>query len=139
MRKNAAAMNPTPEFALSLPARPESVTVVRHVLGGVGGVWPVDAALLDDLQIAVTEACTNVVTHAYLDRPVGALEVRGDVVDGRVVIAVRDHGPGIVPRPESSGLGLGLPLIAALADHVWTGRADDGAHEVRMTFPPVAG
>ncbi|MCW3039460.1 MAG: ATP-binding protein [Solirubrobacterales bacterium] len=128
-------MTPTPAFALSLPARAASVTVVRHVLGGVLGVWPVSQELLDDVQIAVTEACANVVTHAYLDLPPGTVDVTGDVVDERVVIAVRDHGRGIVPRTDSPGLGMGLPLIAALTEHLWTGLLDDGVHEVRMTFP----
>lgn len=127
----------TSDFTLSLPARSESVGVVRHVLGGVGDAWPVDAELQDDILIAVGEACANVVLHAYADAPAGVLAVRGGTEDGHVVIVVRDTGPGIVPRPQSSGLGMGLPLMAALTERMETGHADDGAHEVRLTFPKV--
>lgn len=129
---------PTPSaFAISLPARPESVTVVRHVIAGVADVWTVTRELLDDVQIAVGEACANVVTHAYRDRGPGSLEVRGSTVDGRIVVAVRDNGPGITPRTDSPGIGMGLPLMGALTERLETGFADDGAHEVRLYFPAV--
>lgn len=131
-------MSATPVFTLSLPARAESVTVVRHVLGGVIGIWPVDGELLDDIQIAVTEACANVVIHAYRDRPPGTLDVAGDVVDGHVVVTVVDNGPGMIPRPDATGLGMGLPLMGALTDHLQIGHVEDGTHEVRMTFPRTA-
>lgn len=122
-------------FALTLPARPESAGIVRHVLGGVVPTWPVGDALLHDMRVAVTEACANVVKHAYADAPAGLLEVTGDLVDGHVVIAVRDNGPGVRPRAGGDGLGLGLPLMAALTDSLEFRRAGDGAHEVQMTFP----
>ena len=51
---------------------------------------------------------------------------------------VRDWGAGIRPRPDSPGLGLGLPLIGALADAVEFGDADDGATDVRMVFRRTA-
>lgn len=123
------------DFALSLPARATSLAVVRHVLSGVLDVWPVDRALLDDVQIAVAEACSNVVTHAYRDQPAGRLEVHGGVSDGHVVVSVRDHGSGFAPRTDSPGLGLGFPLIGALTESLQVGTVDDGSNEVRMTFP----
>lgn len=131
-------MATTPDFALSLPARSASVGVVRHVLGGVREAWPVDPELLDDMLIAVGEACANVVIHAYSGTAPGVLDVSGSTEDGHVVIVVRDTGPGIVPRPQSTGLGMGLPLMAALTERMETGLADDGSHEVRLTFPKVS-
>lgn len=126
-------------FVLTLAARPESAPLVRHVLGGAIEVWPVSDALLHDIQIAVTEACTNVIRHAYPKNGDGLLEVEGDVDDGRVVIAVRDNGEGMAPHPASEGLGLGLPLMGALTERLSFHRTPEGAHEVRMTFPPEPG
>lgn len=127
-------MTPKKAFVLSLPARAEFVSVVRHVLGGVGEGWEIDQLDLDDVQIAVSEACANVVTHAYRDGPAGMMEVRGALQDGSIVVTVRDRGPGVVPHAESSGLGMGIPLIGALTERLEFGYADDGSHEVRMAF-----
>ena len=77
-----------------------------------------DAAVLADMKMAVTEACTNVVVHAY-DEDAGMLEVEMLADENGLTIVVRDHGAGIQPRParsEPPALGLGLPLIAALSD-----------------------
>jgi serine/threonine-protein kinase RsbW len=122
-------------FQLSLPAHPDSITCVRHVLEGLEGLWPISREELDDIQIATVEACTNVVLHAYRDRPAGLMEVHGGMHEGQAVVAVRDHGTGILPRTDSPGLGVGLPLIGALTDDLHIGLAPDGAHEVRMRFP----
>jgi anti-sigma regulatory factor (Ser/Thr protein kinase) len=88
------------------------------------------------MKMAVTEACTNVVVHAY-DEDAGMLEVEMLADETGLTIVVRDHGAGIQPRParaEPPALGLGLPLIAALSDAFeLKGSAGQGT-EVRMTF-----
>jgi len=121
-------------FVLTLPARAEFVSVVRHVLGGVVDAWGIDRHDLDDVQIAVTEACVNVVAHAYRDGPAGTMEVHGGVQDGQVVVTVRDRGPGVVPHVATAGLGMGIALIGALTERLEFGHAEDGTHEVRMSF-----
>jgi anti-sigma regulatory factor (Ser/Thr protein kinase) len=123
----------TPDFELTLPARPENVAVVRHAFGGLGDAVDVPDAALADVKLAVTEACTNVVVHAYPDGE-GPMAVRALLEDRRLTVIVSDRGRGIVPRPDSPGLGLGLPLIATLADSLELGTGDDDATEVRMTF-----
>ena len=55
-------------------------------------------------------------------------------VDERLTVVIRDRGRGIVPRPDSPGLGLGLPLIATLAETLELGKEDADHTEVRMTF-----
>jgi serine/threonine-protein kinase RsbW len=122
-----------PDLELSLPARAENVAVVRHAFGGFGDAFGVDDQTLSDIKLAVTEACTNVVVHAYPDRE-GPIEVHAMVQDGRLVVVVRDQGQGIVPRADSPGLGLGLPLIATLAESLELGTGSDDQTEVRMTF-----
>jgi len=124
---------PTPDLELTLPARAENVAVVRHAFGGLGDVLDVGDQMLADIKLAVTEACTNVVVHAYPDRE-GPLGVAAILDDRTLTVVVVDEGRGITPRPDSPGLGLGLPLIATLAESLELGTSADNQTEVRMTF-----
>ena len=85
------------------------------------------------MKLAVTEACTNVVVHAYPDGE-GPMGLRATVDDGILRVVVVDEGRGILPRADSPGLGLGLPLIATLAESLELGTGDNEETEVRMTF-----
>ena len=127
-------MTNTPDLQLLLPARAENVAVVRHAFGGLGEAMELADQTIADIKLAVTEACTNVVVHAYPDGE-GSMAIDATMDDGeRLSIVVRDEGQGIVPRPDSPGLGLGLPLIATLAESLELGKGPDDATEVRMTF-----
>ncbi|HSD77611.1 MAG TPA: ATP-binding protein, partial [Solirubrobacteraceae bacterium] len=79
------------------------------------------------------EACTNVVVHAY-PGGAGPMGVRAHIEDRRLTVVVTDQGRGILPRADSPGLGLGLPLIATLAESLELGKGADDETEVRMTF-----
>jgi anti-sigma regulatory factor (Ser/Thr protein kinase) len=125
----------TPDMELALPARAANIAVVRHALGAFGEALAVDQQTLADIRLAVTEACTNVVVHAYPDGHEGSLEVFATLLEEELIVVVRDEGRGIGPRADSPGLGLGLPLIASLTGSVLLGRDDDERTEVRMTFP----
>jgi len=127
-------VTPTPDLELKLPARAENVAVVRHALGGLAEALDVGEQALADIKLAVTEACTNVVIHAYDGAELGALEVAASIDDRMLTVAIRDHGRGIVPRPDSPGLGLGLPLIATLAESLELGSGTTDHTEVLMTF-----
>jgi anti-sigma regulatory factor (Ser/Thr protein kinase) len=119
-----------------MPARPEGVAVVRQALAGMADALDFDAAVLADMKMAVSEACTNVVVHAYEGEP-GTLEVEMHAGEVGLTIVVRDHGAGIQPRParsEPPALGLGLPLIAALSDAFELRGSTGMGTEVRMTF-----
>jgi anti-sigma regulatory factor (Ser/Thr protein kinase) len=136
--QEASASNPpdvmgSPDLVLTLPARAENVAVVRHAFGGLGDALDIDDQVLADVKLAVTEACTNVVVHAYPGGD-GPMEIAAAIRDGRLAIAVRDEGRGMLPRADSPGLGLGLPLIATLAETLELGRGEDDKTEVRMTF-----
>lgn len=124
---------PAPDLELTLPARAENVAVVRHAVGGLADVLDVDDQVLSDIKLAVTEACTNVVVHAYPDGE-GHMGLRASVGADRVAIVIHDGGRGIVPRADSPGLGLGLPLIATLAESLELGTGASDETEVRMTF-----
>lgn len=124
----------TPDIELALAARAENIAIVRHALGGLGDALAIPPHKLDDIRIAVSEACANVVLHAYPDGTEGQMEIVASKNGHELVIAVRDWGHGIRPRPDSPGLGLGLSMIAALAEEVQLGHGNDRHTEVRMTF-----
>jgi serine/threonine-protein kinase RsbW len=127
-----------PDMELALTARAENIAIVRYALGGLGEAYSVPESKLSDIRLAVTEACANVVVHAYPDGHYGPMEVVASKHDDAVTVAVRDWGRGIGPRPDSPGLGLGLSLIAALADSVQMGHDEVEHTEVRMTFALTA-
>jgi anti-sigma regulatory factor (Ser/Thr protein kinase) len=125
---------PRTDVKLTLPARPENVAVVRHVLGAFADSVHLPDELIEDLRLAVTEACTNVVRHAYPDGDPGAVEISIEPRDERVRIVVADTGRGIGTSSDTSGPGLGLPLIAAIADTIDLQSAPGGGCRVAMTF-----
>jgi len=123
--------------SLRLPARPENVAVVRQALTGLGDAYDIDPELLGDIKTAVTEACNNVVLHAYPDEDEGILEVEASSDGEHTDVVVRDFGAGIQPRSftEERTLGLGLPLIATLSSRFEIrGGSPDLGLEVDMTF-----
>ncbi|HEX5146699.1 MAG TPA: ATP-binding protein [Conexibacter sp.] len=126
-----------PEVRLLLPALPANVALVRQALAGMTDELGVDPARAADMKIALTEACTNVVVHAYHDQDEpGPLDVTMSVEQGRLVLGVRDRGGGLHPLPgrdEGSPLGFGLALIASLSDELGLVAGRHGT-EVRIAF-----
>ena len=120
------------DIRLTGPARPENVAVIRHVLGALAEALALPPALIEDMRLAVTEACTNVVRHAYEGE--GTIDVvvrpKGDELE----VVVADEGRGLGPSPDTAGPGLGLPLIAALADTVEIERGRSSGSRLVMRF-----
>ena len=123
------------DVRLTLPARPENVAVVRHVLGAFAEALQLPDPLIEDMRLAVTEACTNVVRHAYADGEPGPVEIliRPEDSDSLLVV-VSDVGRGLGPSADSSGPGLGLPLIAALSHSFEIEQVPDNGSRLRMSF-----
>jgi serine/threonine-protein kinase RsbW len=123
---------------MSLPARAENVAVVRHALAGLAERLGMDEASLADLKTVVTEACMNVVVHAYAGAEPGPLEVEAEADGGGLTVVIRDHGSGIRPRPdveERQSLRIGLTLIAALSTSFEIKGGADKGTEIRMHVP----
>lgn len=124
-----------PNVRLSLLNRPENVMLVRQMLAGVAEAVDLDANDLNDISTAVTEACNNVVLHAYAGEE-GPLEVEVYACAGAVEVVVRDHGSGI-PSPISRSretAGIGLSVIQALAQRADFRGAQENGTEVCMVF-----
>jgi serine/threonine-protein kinase RsbW len=100
-------------------AEPRTVALARTLLAEVAERENASPSVRAALALAVTEACSNVVRHAYADRELpGEVEVRVGRVDEVMTVEVADHGRGMVPRFGGGGPGIGLALIASLADVV---------------------
>jgi serine/threonine-protein kinase RsbW len=122
------------DVKLTLPARPENVAVIRHVLGAFAEALRLPDSLVEDLRLAVTEACTNVVRHAYAPGSPGPVEIWLRPDDDAVKVVIADRGRGIGTSADAAGPGLGLPLIAAIADTVELQPVPGGGCRVAMTF-----
>src|SRR5438045_1328921 len=119
---------------LELPSTPECGTLVRALLMGVGSALAWDGELIDDLKTAVTEACNNVVLHAY-PGGVGKLVLRLDAEDEWIEVLVCDEGEGFHGVAAGDDhLHVGLPVISSLAERVEYLSPPDGGTEVRMFF-----
>jgi anti-sigma regulatory factor (Ser/Thr protein kinase) len=124
-----------PAVRLELDSRPETLTLVRGVLAGVAELIGLDPELLDDLKTAVSEACNNVVMHAY-DGETGPLGVRMYIEPEAIEVVVLDRGCGLPPlAPADETIrGVGLSVIRALAEQAEFRSPPDGGTEVRMAF-----
>jgi serine/threonine-protein kinase RsbW len=124
----------TADVTLVVPAVPDSIAVIRQTVSGICEALGADSRTVGDIKLAATEACTNVVLHAYADREPGSIELDAYATEEELRLLVRDRGAGMTPAPMAEGLGLGLPLIAALTSTLTIVEPDEGGTEVSMTF-----
>jgi anti-sigma regulatory factor (Ser/Thr protein kinase) len=119
---------------LELLSSPASVTLVRAMLSGVGERFELDPEFIDDLKTAVSEACNNVVLHAYPDAP-GPLTVQLEVERDEISVSVTDSGMGLNQVSTAADrMGVGLAVISALADRAEFESVPEGGTAVHMAF-----
>lgn len=125
---------------LTIPAKAEYISLGRLALAGIAGVRPepLPEDVLGDLKLALTEACTNSVRHAY-DGGGGAVSIAYELHDDRLVVEVCDEGPGFERAParpsdgdELSEGGLGIAIIEALTDEFEITRGPGGGSRLRF-------
>jgi anti-sigma regulatory factor (Ser/Thr protein kinase) len=128
-------MTGLPNVVLTLPNRPENVSLVREMLNGLADALDLERDRLDDIKTAVSEACNNVVLHAY-EGGEGPMALRVHINENSLEILVSDQGSGIRPRPPSDERmqGIGLSVIQALTDRVVFSGAGGEGTEVSMVF-----
>jgi serine/threonine-protein kinase RsbW len=124
---------------LIIPARAEYISLCRLALTGIGRLRALSDELLADLKLALTEAASNSVRHAYGDKNVGVVEISYELLPDRLVIEVTDEGEGFelaeaegAPDELSEG-GLGIAIIRAIADEVEIG-TQPGRKGSRLRF-----
>jgi anti-sigma regulatory factor (Ser/Thr protein kinase) len=118
----------------AMPAVPSSVTVLRHDIEQFAAAAGIDDPQLSGIKLAVSEAVTNAVMHAYVGAErVGEVRLRARLADRDLHVTVSDDGSGMVPRLDSPGLGVGLPFIAHIADSLDIEHSASGGTRLRMT------
>jgi len=128
-----------PWVRLELTSRPEAARLVRSMSTAAGQALGFDPELLSDVNTAVTEACNNVILHAYGDQP-GPMSVELRSRPDAVVVRVCDQGHGIrQTMPDNDGLKVGLALMSAVADRAEFINIPDGGTEVRLSFRAPVG
>ena len=124
-------------FELRVPATAEYLPIVRQAIRGYLEADGVDEDRIEAVLLAVSEACANAVLHAYREaRDTGDVALTAALADGVVTVTVADGGLGFAPRVDSSGLGLGLPVMAALASRLEISAGPEGGTVVEMAFEP---
>jgi anti-sigma regulatory factor (Ser/Thr protein kinase) len=118
------------ELRLELPPTADSVGAARHAVGEFANDLGAPDA---DVRLAVSEAVSNSVTHAYRDREPGTVTIVCREEPKLLTITVADDGTGMRPNFESPGLGLGIPLITKLASEVRFDSSEEGT-TVSMSF-----
>jgi len=102
-----------------LPARRESIAPLRRAVVEFADANGVSDRRCEDVALAVSEALSNAVLHAYVghDGP-GLVAVNAWMLERSLEVIVCDEGVGMLPRSDSPGLGLGLSLMARIAERL---------------------
>src|SRR5687767_2401344 len=132
MRPETTNSNGTGTVALTIPARAEFVVLCRLALTGLARTRALPPELLADMKLALTEACSNSVRHAYDHGHEGQVAIRYELGEDRLVVEVEDEGGGFDPdvlaaaSVELDEGGLGIAIIRAVTDEFEIGRGPDG-------------
>lgn len=121
-------------FSESYPAVPDAVQQARRALTEFARDAGADEEQLHSIRLAASEAVTNAVMHAYQDGERGWVQVNASFVENELWVLIADAGTGLRPRANSPGLGLGLALIAQLADEFQILSRGSGGTELRLRF-----
>jgi serine/threonine-protein kinase RsbW len=120
--------------ALTIPAKAEYIVLSRLALSGLARARALEPALVADLKLALTEACSNVVRHAYKEQPTGEVEVRYELDEDKLSVEVVDEGIGFDPEAAAAAAGdeldeggLGISIIRAIVDELDIKSGDSGS------------
>jgi anti-sigma regulatory factor (Ser/Thr protein kinase) len=120
-------------LSYTYPAVADSVPRAREALSTLARAGGATADQIDSIRLAVSEAATNVVVHAY-DDDSGRIQLDAGVSAGELWVLIADDGLGMRPQMQSPGLGFGLSLISQVCDEFEIAKRSSGGLEVRMRF-----
>ncbi len=131
-------------IAMSLPVDVKYISVARLAIAGAAARADLSIEATEDLKIAVSEACTNVIEHAFGDDPAAGdhrIKLTFYVADKELTIEVEDEGCGFDPKhlppvadkPFAEGTGLGLYLMGEMMDEIKIESAPGSGTKIMMT------
>jgi anti-sigma regulatory factor (Ser/Thr protein kinase) len=120
-------------YEATFPPTPQGVGAMRREVAAFAHRAGLDEDGVADVRLAVSEAATNAVVHGYRDSSAGELKVAAFVAKGELNVIVSDAGVGLAPRPDSPGLGLGMPLMASVTSRFRVVSRGAGT-EIHMAF-----
>lgn len=127
-------MSPGEALSQSYPAVPEAVPLARRAAVAVAEAAGVDRERLEEIRLAVSEAASNAVLHAYRGASGGRFHVTVALASGELWVLISDDGRGLHAWNDSQGLGIGLWLISSLSDDFSIVPRAAGGTEVQMRF-----
>jgi anti-sigma regulatory factor (Ser/Thr protein kinase) len=121
----------TAPLSLRFPAEPGSVSAIRTAVVALARECGMQDGAVADVRLAVSEAATNAIVHG--SRNGGEIRLQATIVGDELLVSISDDGAGMKPRPDSPGLGLGLPTIATVARRIEV-ISEGAGTEVRIAF-----
>jgi PAS domain S-box-containing protein len=131
-----------PRWHREVEAEPAVVGELRRGVAEFARAHGAAQDALDNMTLAVSEAVTNAIIHAFVDRARGRISITAEAVEGSILVRVVDDGRGMTPHPDSPGLGLGLTMMASMASRcdIREGPGGVGTEVLLMfTTPGVSG
>ena len=122
------------QYRAEFPSTLHAVRAIRDDVASVARRFMVDEATVENIRLAVSEAATNSIIHGRAPAD-AVLVVRVETSEGELCVVIADQGLGMLPRNDSPGLGLGLPIMSTVSKRVEVvSPGVDGNTEVRMSF-----
>jgi serine/threonine-protein kinase RsbW len=129
----------TDRLKMNIPGKPEYVGTIRIAIAHAVSRLGYDIEAIDDIKVAVSEACTNIICHAHKNREF-TYDVELEIEETKITIIIKDSGMGfglddyVEPVPgESKGSGLGIFIIKALMDEVDIQSELGAGTDIKMT------
>ena len=137
MSEESSRITPVPDgnWELHAPALAPNVHVMRRGVVAFAARHGASRHAQSDIALAVSEALTNSVVHAFVRQPAGTMGLLAEAAADVLLIRITDDGSGMTSRADSPGMGVGLTLIARLASSVEFRAGPRGkGTELRLSF-----
>jgi serine/threonine-protein kinase RsbW len=139
MATRTSLFTPFPEsradtITTAFPAVARSVRAAREIGAELAAQHGASDQTVENVRLAVSEAATNVVVHAYEQETPGAFRIFASAGNGELLVTIDDDGCGLSSPAHSPGLGSGLQIMRQTAESVRFIERDGGGSTVQLRF-----